>query len=820
MYCPIDDRPASRPFRLARLLSRSLSIVLFLAMAVTAKAQSSLSEGYAREIAPLTATERVGSEVWFNATAFNDRFFTYGFQQRVGGLIDWYGILAAEKKKNIFQAWGGIPDPDCCVPGEPNCPAKTLSETYGFQWCPGDDVLLQYIGKYGYPDPACDLKDSSVQGTDQRQSACDLHFGTSTGILGLRKFPNPRFDRSAWLKLNGDKPESWEGYRGAIDVFPNDAQNHATRLFDGSIEPPYRIGMACGACHIGYKPDKPPADPNHPAWENIDGLVGNQYSRVSNILGSGFGKHALEWQLIARARPGIVDTSALPMDYVSNPGTMNAIINFKRRPLHEHEILKWRRAEACPAGTSTEKCWCEPGKPGKCWERSAKKELQPNILKGGEDSIGTKEAIQRVYFNIGSCSEQCWLNHIPDLRAADPKQRNYGQTPFDIGQCRRDCASFRAIEDRLDDIEAFFFTARPTDLWKARGLASPEALEAELDQQFFPGAVKRGRDIYARQCASCHSSSKPPFDNTDFLATVPGDPTLRADWLGNDELEPASEIGTYAGRSLHSNHMRTRVWEQYAALDIHEKPRDPARTEVMAGAGRGYYRNISLLSAWAHAPFMHNNAIGPEICGKPADKQVDFYDSPYVDAQGKPIASPPACLSYDTSVAGRYQLYVASMRDMLNPGKRIDKMHLLDDDIIIDIAPKLQNPELNKLLGLEISVRIPKGYPALAINSLRFKDLIQDTVLRRTDAQKLDEKYAGLLDAKQLADLKDGLQRLILDAILKDRPTVLELAADRDRFVQRFYSNNLGRVENSGHRFGETLSDQDKDALIAFVATL
>ncbi len=97
-----------------------------------------------------------------------------------------------------------------------------------------------------------------------------------------------------------------------------------------------------------------------------------------------------------------------------------------------------------------------------------------NILKGGEDSIGANEAIQRVYFNIGSCAEQCWVNHLPDLRAVDPAQRNYGQTPFDIGQCRRDCASFRAIEDRLDDIEAFFLTARPTDLWQARGLSGPQ----------------------------------------------------------------------------------------------------------------------------------------------------------------------------------------------------------------------------------------------------------------------------------------------------------------------------------------------------------
>lgn len=354
---------------------------LFL-MGPPASAQSSLSEGYAKEIAPLNDAERAGSEIWFNATAFNDRFFTYGFQQRLGGAIDWYGILAAEKKKDIFQGWGGIPDPDCCIPGDANCPAKSLGETYGFQWCPGDEALLSFIGKTGYRDPACDLKDLSV--SDQRQNSCDLYFGTSTGILGLRKFPNPRFDKEAWLKLNG-KPESWEGYRAALDIYPGDKETKPNRLLDGSVEPPFRIGMACGACHIGYKPGNPPADPNKPAWSNIDGLVGNQYSRVSNILGSGFSQHALEWQLIARARPGIVDTSALPMDYVSNPGTMNAIINFSQRPKFEHDVLKWRKVAVCAPGAAAESCWCEPDKPGKCWERSEKKELVQNILKGGED---------------------------------------------------------------------------------------------------------------------------------------------------------------------------------------------------------------------------------------------------------------------------------------------------------------------------------------------------------------------------------------------------------------------------------------------------
>ena len=255
---------------------------------------------------------------------------------------------------------------------------------------------------------------------------------------------------------------------------------------------PSASAWRAGAATSRYDPLKPPADPNNPKWENIDALVGNQYSRISNLLASGMSTQVLEWQLVARARPGVVDTSALPMDFVSNPGTMNAIINFARRPQFEHECSNGARLPHAPRGQAG--CMLvRAGPVGKCWERSLKKEQVHHILKGGEDFIGALEAIQRVYFNIGSCAEQCWVNHVPDLRAADPHQRNYGQTPFDIGQCRRDCGSFRAIEDRLEDIKAFFLTARPTDLWKARGLASPRDLEIALDAEFFEGAVAQGR---------------------------------------------------------------------------------------------------------------------------------------------------------------------------------------------------------------------------------------------------------------------------------------------------------------------------------------
>ena len=44
----------------------------------------------------------------------------------------------------------------------------------------------------------------------------------------------------------------------------NNLFSRMNRLFDGSVEPPFRIGMACGACHVSYDPLKPPADPNDP----------------------------------------------------------------------------------------------------------------------------------------------------------------------------------------------------------------------------------------------------------------------------------------------------------------------------------------------------------------------------------------------------------------------------------------------------------------------------------------------------------------------------------------------------------------------------
>src|SRR5215510_13680922 len=61
----------------------------------------------------LTEAERVGADIWFNATAGNARFFTYVYQQRLGVMIDWYRVLRGDARGERFHRWGLINDPDC-----------------------------------------------------------------------------------------------------------------------------------------------------------------------------------------------------------------------------------------------------------------------------------------------------------------------------------------------------------------------------------------------------------------------------------------------------------------------------------------------------------------------------------------------------------------------------------------------------------------------------------------------------------------------------------------------------------------------------------
>lgn len=802
-------------------------------------------EACARE--GLSPSQCAGRLIWFKATAGNDRFHTYVFQQRVGVMIDWFRVLRSDQRDDRFRAWGAINDPSCCTPGTPGCPAKSLDDTYGLDWCPGDEELLKYVGKSGYRDPACDFRDAPLaEGdphgpSDQRQSPCDLKFGTSTGALGIRKFPNPRFDPDRWIAVNGGLG-TWAGYARRIGAAGGSQEAAKSLLWDGSIEPPFLIGTACGSCHIAFDPLNPPADPSHPRWDNIKGLVGNQYTRISEIMVSGMPSNTLEWQMFAHARPGTTDTSAIPNDQVNNPGTINALINIPRRPVFSGEsVMKWRKVKACES-KDERVCWCEPGRDGKCWLKGLQDETVHHILKGGEDSIGATEAIQRVYFNIGSCSEQCWVNHLSDLRVLDPQQRGFGQTPFDIGQCRRDCPNFRAIEDRLANVLDFFLSAEAhsAELRAARENAlryfNPRAsysdadLIDDLEREFGRGAVARGASVFAENCARCHSSQPEAaagqFASLDFYKVDQAN-GLRTDWLGNDQPTPVSEVGTFRCRALHSNHLAGHIWQEYGSETLRAQPPDPNIKEPADG-GRGYYRNISLLNVWAHAPFMHNNAIGPEICGNPQNKDNDFYAMRprYVDASNHrllPAGEQPGCLAYDPSVEGRFKLYRLSMDALLNPDKRIPKVTLLNEDVTLRVGPRLwDGTDKEKLLGFQLTIPAEidgRGVTAGTIGNFRHKAFVVDLVQARFKPDELEArlvKQLGVDEGRTVA----GELKAIADEVKTSPDRLVEALKKRPHLVKQVYSSCFAEVENTGHRFGEDLPETDKRALTAFLATM
>ncbi len=77
-------------------------------------------------------------------------------------------------------------------------------------------------------------------------------YGYASGVVGLRIFPNPDFDEKA--------VKAWDPVKYYADPSYYNSKN---------LIRPYRVGMACGFCHVGPSPVNPPSDPNNPIWANL-----------------------------------------------------------------------------------------------------------------------------------------------------------------------------------------------------------------------------------------------------------------------------------------------------------------------------------------------------------------------------------------------------------------------------------------------------------------------------------------------------------------------------------------------------------------------
>jgi hypothetical protein len=650
------------------------------------------------------------------------------------------------------------------------------------------------------------------------------YYGYETGIVGLRLFPNSDFDEKAAQHWDPDKYYKDPNYY-------ND--KHLVR--------PYRVGMSCGFCHIGPNPLKPPQDPNNPKWENLSSNVGAQYFWIDRIFYWSADKSNFVWQLFHCSRPGSLDTSFVSSDNINNPRTMNAVYMLRERLEHARG---WGK-ETLTGGQRNNKQLNEYISQGPLTNYYLAPDTvwTPRVLKDGADSVGALGALNRVYLNIGTFSEE-WLLHFNPLVGGKPI------TPIEISVARKNSAYFAATEAQTPAMALFFLkTTEPHHLEDLRK-TDPDARKALEEDD---ALVTHGKEVFAERCARCHSSKLPTppsnvaaiaidegqgcsgknyldcwnkywqWTKTDDFKKEMGEIVKQSDFLDHNYLSselriPVTLLQTNACSPLATNALGGNIWDNFSSQSYKDLPSVGAitwyhpytgepRTYQMPAGGRGYTRPPSLISLWSTAPYLLNNSVGE--------------------------------FNPDPSVKGRLASFQNSIEQMLWPEKR-DKDELLGDKIPGKIDRTTEASY----------IKISYGYLPDALQELRgfarfFPWLIDDTdkIVKIGPIPK--GTPVGLLtNLNPLSESADPVERLehdkkLLDVVLKINADLQKLppgASDEEakkvfaRLVDPLLelSKCPDLIVNRGHYFGTDkfaggepgLSDADKRALIAFLKRL
>lgn len=535
---------------------------------------SGRSSCYQSGYAGLTELEEHGRDTWYfwtggglDATGQNavgDQALWRILAVESHGTFDLLQAIDSRYRGERFKRFGVISDPDCRK--------ATHADAYGL-WlddCSGPDI----------PKPP------------------DVP-GEPTGVIGLRKFPNPKFKASEWdLKKYLADP--------------------------ATVEPPYLIGVACGFCHVGFNPLHPPANPEEPEWHNLHPGMGNQYFReqIFNTAkyppSRGLKTKDFRWQVANAQAPGTSETSQVATDHINNPNAINNIANLNARPKHRE-----RTADGVDRDVY-------------------------HILKDGADSVGSAClddptprpgvndsacAALRVYVNIGVCAAIWTTLQDPVYGLKRP------QSVFDPKKARQENEAcnegWSATEARTEGLEAFLRTLTPLHLADADGGGAYAPKDAAV--------LDRGKQVFAGSCARCHSSKRPPEDYKGdatewYRKAVEQSDFLDQNFLSDDARHSVAEIGTNSERAMASNATEGHIWQQFSSDTYKSMPTvrvdglvNPLHTDLNlipfeATGGRGYYRTPTLANIWATAPFFHNNSLGlvnddPSVSGRLAAYQ-------------------------------------------------------------------------------------------------------------------------------------------------------------------------------------------------------
>jgi hypothetical protein len=774
---------------------------------------------------PLDKAEIQGRNTWIVWTAGNDRLWNQLIYNSVGAL-DFLKTLSTNpnipaklSRDDRWEYLGLVNDPCFEKATGPDPQRWGLWLDKRRADCKPDP----FENEQKYPGVKIGARGKTV-GPHGEKLEVGSYYGYETGIVGLRLFPNPDFDENA--------AKHWD---------PDRYYKDANYYNDKKLVRPYRVGMSCGFCHVGPNPLKPPKDPNNPKWENLSSNVGAQYFWIDRIFYWQADPTNFVWQLFHTSRPGSLDTSLVSTDNINNPRAMNAIYMLGERL----ELARRWGKETLVDGQKNNKQLNDYVSEGPLthYYQAPNTVWTPRVLKDGADSVGALGALNRVYLNIGTFSEE-WLLHFNALVGGKPI------SPIEISVARKNSAYFAATEAQTPAMALFFVkSTQPHHLEDLRK-TDPDARKAlEMDDALVP----RGKEVFAQRCARCHSSKLPtPPRNVAAIAIDEGQGCAGSnyldcwkkywDWTETDDFKskmtemvkqpdfldhnflstelriPVTLTQTNACSPLATNALGGNIWDNFSSQSYKDLPSvgkitwyhpytGEPRTYEMPAGGRGYTRPPSLISLWSTAPFLLNNSVG-EFNGDP-------------------------------SVKGRLAAFQNSIEQMLWPEKR-DK----DERLGAKIPGKIDRTTEQSFL------RISFGYLPDALQELRgfgrfFTWLVdnEDELIQIGPIPK--GTPVGLLaNLNPLSESKDPVERLshdrkLLDVVLKIKTELAKLPPKpTDEEAEKVFANlvdpllELSKcpdlIVNRGHYFGTDkfaggepgLSDADKRALIAFLKRL
>ncbi len=592
----------------------------------------------------LDAEEVKGRNAWIIWTGGNEAFWDWLARHSYGS-IDVLKLIDSRDIGKRFARVGMITEPGMRPPTD-----EETQEAFGIRYARPTDkhVEAKRQGRHP-PNPE--------------------YYGYPSGVVGLRVFPNPEFKgatKAAWEQAHAKDPQR----------FYND-NDYASRA--DTIRP-FRVGMSCGFCHIAPHPLSPPKDREAPEWKNLSSNIGNQYLRFRAIFANNLKPENYLYHVLDAQLPGTIDTSLVASDNINNANTVNAVFGLNARITRAgnnpketigRDTLTYLRnyvekdsknpayvprvlldgSDSVGVNIALARVYLNIGTYHQEWVKTHNpllgfRKQEPFTLKNtAENSLywhATNLRIEPMIAFFKKSTDPMLLKDAPLTKDEREKHLKLGGVPWASGQAggrkvfAKGCiACHSSIQpgDRLDlelllEGKKFADWEKMSDAEKQQFVASRQALRLRPDDLARltrgDGKLPAGYKKWAEAAVNVMVKEGDKEKEIGLL--------WKDNYLSTDARIPVTLTRTNSARAMATNALHGNVWEDFASQTYKEldsvgrvRYKDPfslsEKSYLAPSGGPGYYRVPTLISAWATAPFLHNNALGkfnndPSVAGR------------------------------------------------------------------------------------------------------------------------------------------------------------------------------------------------------------